>query len=155
MRPDSDKPNFRMSHGNVRPCTTSVATIKQKDEIDDHASLRERPSIRQGIRKGNSGRERQTPPHPAPSDDEYLRPGSPVMIFCMPRFPGALCLSVMVGTLTPQAKAQTCGANAQSPIATDRPQITSSSIVVPCGSLQFENGFQETSNGGQRSFDFP
>ena len=41
------------------------------------------------------------------------------------------------------------------PIATDRPQITSSSIVVPCGSLQFENGVQETSNGGQRSFDLP
>jgi hypothetical protein len=77
------------------------------------------------------------------------------MIFRMPRFPCALCLSVMVGTLTLQAKAQTCGANAQSPIATDRPQITSSSIVVPCGSLQFENGFQETSNGGQPIFDFP
>jgi hypothetical protein len=28
-------------------------------------------------------------------------------------------------------------------------------FVVPCGSLQFENGFQETSNGGQRSFDLP
>ena len=67
----------------------------------------------------------------------------------------ALFLAVGVGTLAPQARAQTCGANAQSPIATDRPQITSSSIVVPCGSLQFENGFQETSNGGQQTFDFP
>jgi hypothetical protein len=45
--------------------------------------------------------------------------------------------------------------NAQCPIATDRPQITSSRVVVPCGSLQFENGFQETSNRGQRSSDFP
>ena len=62
---------------------------------------------------------------------------------------------VMAGALALQAKAQTCGANAQSPIATDRPQITSSSIVVPCGSLQFENGFQETSNGGQRTYDLP
>jgi hypothetical protein len=61
----------------------------------------------------------------------------------------------MVGTLALQAKAQTCGSNAQSSISTDRPQITSSSVVVPCGSLQFENGFQETSNGGQRAFDFP
>jgi hypothetical protein len=51
--------------------------------------------------------------------------------------------------------AQTCGANAQSPITTDRPQITSSSVVVPCGSLQFENGFQETGNRGQQTFDFP
>jgi Putative MetA-pathway of phenol degradation len=67
----------------------------------------------------------------------------------------ALLLAVATGTLAPQAKAQACGTNAQSTIATDRPQITSSSIVVPCGSLQFENGFQETSNGGQRSFDLP
>src|ERR1700730_17554374 len=66
-----------------------------------------------------------------------------------------LFLSVTTGTLLLQAKAQTCGANAQSPIATDRPQITNSSVVVPSGSLQFENGFQETSNGGQRSFDLP
>src|ERR1700733_1570361 len=73
----------------------------------------------------------------------------------MPRFLFALFLSVMTGTFALQAKAQACGANAQDPIATDRPQITSSSIVVPCGSLQFENGFQETSNGGQRSFDLP
>src|SRR3984893_11321094 len=66
-----------------------------------------------------------------------------------------LFLSVTTGTLLLQAKAQTCGANAQSPISTDRPQITSSSVVVPCGSLQFENGFEATSNGGQRSFDLP
>src|ERR1700758_932169 len=67
----------------------------------------------------------------------------------------ALYISVMAGTLALQAKAQTCGANMQSPIATDRPQITSSSVVVPCGSLQFENGFQETNNGGQRTLDLP
>jgi hypothetical protein len=73
----------------------------------------------------------------------------------MPRFRWALFFSVMTETLALQAKAQTCGANTKSPIATDRPQITSSSIVVPCGSLQFENGFQETSNGGQRTFDLP
>jgi hypothetical protein len=73
----------------------------------------------------------------------------------MPRFACALFLSVITGTLLLQAKAQTCGADAQSAIATDRPQITSSSVVVPCGSLQFENGFQETSNRGQQSFDLP
>jgi hypothetical protein len=67
----------------------------------------------------------------------------------------ALFISVMAGRLVLQAKAQTCGANAKSPIATDRPQITSSTIVDPCGSLQFENGFQETSNGGQRTYDLP
>lgn len=73
----------------------------------------------------------------------------------MPQSLGALFLAVVLGTLAPQAKAQTCGANAQSPIATDRPAITSSSIVVPCGSLQFENGLQGTGNGDQRTFDFP
>jgi len=73
----------------------------------------------------------------------------------MPRSIFALVLSVIAGTLALHTEAQTCGANAQSPISTDRPQITSSSVVVPCGSLQFENGFQETANGGQRTFDFP
>jgi hypothetical protein len=72
----------------------------------------------------------------------------------MPRFICALFLSVVAGTLA-QGRAQTCGADAQSPISTDRPQVTSSSIVVPCGSLQFENGFQETGNNGQRTFDLP
>jgi hypothetical protein len=60
----------------------------------------------------------------------------------------------MVAILAHQAKAGTCGADA--PIATDRPQIANSSVVVPCGSLQFENGFLVTTpNGGQRSFDLP
>jgi hypothetical protein len=78
-----------------------------------------------------------------------------VIIVRMPRPTRALFLAVIVGTLAPQAEAQTCGANAQSPIATDRPAITSSSIVVPCGSLQFENGFQDNGNGGPQIFDFP
>jgi hypothetical protein len=76
------------------------------------------------------------------------------MILCMPRYPCVLLLSVMVAILAHQAKAGTCGADAQTPIATDRPQITNSSVVVPCGSLQFENGFLVTTpKGGQRSFD--
>lgn len=69
--------------------------------------------------------------------------------------PCTLFLSLMVAILAPRVNAQACGANAQSTISTDRPQVTSSSIVVPCGSLQFENGFQETGNAGQRGFDFP
>jgi len=79
----------------------------------------------------------------------HLRHGPPLIFFC------ALILSITAGTLAPQVRAQACGANAQSSIATDRPQITNSSVVVPCGSLQFENGFLETVNAGQRSFDFP
>jgi hypothetical protein len=74
----------------------------------------------------------------------------------MQRFTSALLLAFIVAVLTLQAEAQKCGANAQSTIATDRPQVTSSSIVVPCGSLQFENGFQVTGDGGgQETFDFP
>jgi hypothetical protein len=73
----------------------------------------------------------------------------------MPPWACALFFSILVGSLELQMEAQHCGANAQSPIATDRPQITNSSVVVPCGSLQFENGFQETGSGGQQSFDFP
>ncbi len=61
----------------------------------------------------------------------------------------------IAAAFTRTAGAQTCGANAQSSIATDRPQITNSSVVVPCGSLQLENGFEVTGSGGQRSPDFP
>ncbi len=41
------------------------------------------------------------------------------------------------------------------PIATDRPAVTDSSVVVPPGSLQFENGFADTVTQGQTTFDFP
>jgi len=42
-----------------------------------------------------------------------------------------------------------------SPIATDRPAVTDSSVVVPPGSLQFENGFADTVSQGQQTFDGP
>jgi hypothetical protein len=41
------------------------------------------------------------------------------------------------------------------PIATDRPAVTNSSVVVPTGSLQVENGFLETSSQGQSVLDGP
>lgn len=41
------------------------------------------------------------------------------------------------------------------PIATDRPAVTDSSIVVPVGTLQAENGFADTVNQGQRTLDGP
>jgi hypothetical protein len=44
-------------------------------------------------------------------------------------------------------------ANAVGPIATDRPSVTNSSVVVPDGSLQVENGFLETSSQGQSVLD--
>jgi len=39
------------------------------------------------------------------------------------------------------------------PIATDRPSFTNSSVVVPAGSLQAENGFLETFHQGQNVVD--
>jgi hypothetical protein len=42
-----------------------------------------------------------------------------------------------------------------SPIATDRPAVTDSSVVVPRGSLQMENGVQTTTAAGQRTIDGP
>jgi hypothetical protein len=64
------------------------------------------------------------------------------MIVCMRGYRFVLLLLVALGAFTLRANAQRCGADAQSTIATDRPQVTNSSIVVPCGSLQFENGFR-------------
>jgi len=67
----------------------------------------------------------------------------------------ALLLCVMAGTCALHAKPRSCGADAQSAIATDRPQVTNSSVVVPCGSLQFENGSQVTAEAGQHTLDLP
>jgi hypothetical protein len=64
-------------------------------------------------------------------------------------------LSLWLLTTALPAKAQPCTAGPSTPIATDRPQVTSSSVVVPCGSLQFENGFQLTGNEGQHTYDLP
>ena len=68
-----------------------------------------------------------------------------------------LLFALFAATLGPwlPAHPQTCSANPQSSISTDRPQITNSSIVVPCGSLQLENGLQVTSSSGQRTVDLP
>lgn len=77
---------------------------------------------------------------------------------CRPRrtrFIAKLPFALISAAFALRIGAQTCGANAQSPIATDRPQITNSSVVVPCGSLQLENGFEVTGSGGQQSPDFP
>jgi hypothetical protein len=77
------------------------------------------------------------------------------MIVIARRMRHALLLSAALAALPLCAKAQPCGANASTTIATDRPQITNSSIVVPCGSMQFENGFEESSAGGRRGYDLP
>jgi len=61
----------------------------------------------------------------------------------------------LVANVPLYAQDQSGAANTQPAITTDRPAITDSSIVVPKGDLQFENGFTETGNQGQSSFDFP
>jgi hypothetical protein len=54
------------------------------------------------------------------------------------------------------ASGQTAGNNpAASPIATDRPAVTDSSVVVPAGSLQMESGLEQTSSKGQDTLDAP
>jgi hypothetical protein len=41
------------------------------------------------------------------------------------------------------------------PIVTDRPSVTDSSVVVPAGSVQAENGFADTWGQGQQTWDGP
>jgi hypothetical protein len=62
---------------------------------------------------------------------------------------------IFVGSVSLRGQDQKSAASAQPTINTDRPAITDSSVVVPSGGLLFENGFTETRNLGQRSFDFP
>jgi hypothetical protein len=66
-----------------------------------------------------------------------------------------LLLLCLPGSLTLKSAAYQCDTGTQTAIATDRPQVTSSSIVVPCGSLQFENGAEAVGDGGQQGFDLP
>ena len=53
------------------------------------------------------------------------------------------------------ANGQTCDGKNAGAIATDRPQVTNSSIVVPCGSLQFENGLEQSGSARRQGFDLP
>jgi Putative MetA-pathway of phenol degradation len=53
------------------------------------------------------------------------------------------------------ACAAAMGTDPSTPIATDRPSVTASSIVVPVGSFQDENGFAFTADQGQTTFDAP
>jgi Putative MetA-pathway of phenol degradation len=60
----------------------------------------------------------------------------------------------LVGALPLHAQDQPA-TDAAGPIATDRPAVTNSSVVVPPGSLQVENGFLETGAQGQSVVDAP
>ncbi len=71
----------------------------------------------------------------------------------MARVPWVSFVFALTAMAFPQSPPKPCGAGAQSPISTDRPQITEASTVIPCGSLQFENGFAETDNGSRWGLD--
>jgi len=76
----------------------------------------------------------------------------------MARLVAKLTIFALVSTLPAalaHSQAKPCGSDAASSISTDRPQITEASTVVPCGSLQFENGFAETEVGSKWGADLP
>ena len=64
-----------------------------------------------------------------------------------------LILVSIVLTLVAGAFAQQAPPGPESDIVTDRPDVTESSIVIPKGSLQFENGFTWTTDHSRQSFD--
>jgi hypothetical protein len=65
----------------------------------------------------------------------------------------AVALLTAVVCLSPvAARAESCP-TAKDEIATDRPDVTNSSVVVPAGSLQIENGVNLTARDGGRSID--
>ena len=71
------------------------------------------------------------------------------------RIPTVILAFVFAGMVPLSAQDQSPGVNTVGPIATDRPAVTNSSVVVPAGSLQMENGFLETSSQGQSVLDGP
>jgi hypothetical protein len=67
----------------------------------------------------------------------------------------ALLIFVLVALAPAQGQDQSANANTSAPIATDRPTVTNSSIVVPYGYLQTENGFLDSYSQGQNTADGP
>jgi hypothetical protein len=71
------------------------------------------------------------------------------------RIPPILRGCILSGVSPLRAQDQPPSAAASAPIATDRPSVTDSSIVVPAGSIQAENGFLENNTQGLRTLDGP
>ncbi len=66
------------------------------------------------------------------------------------------CMMIVTGSLAALGDDSNAQAPiAPAPIATDRPSLTDSSIVVPLGSLQAENGFADILSQGQWTLDGP
>lgn len=62
-------------------------------------------------------------------------------------------MALMFIMFNPISSAQSPSAVTDPEIVTDRPDVTESSIVVPKGSLQFENGLTWTRDHGSQTFD--
>jgi hypothetical protein len=71
------------------------------------------------------------------------------------RIPTAILAILLAGTAPLHSQDQPPSADSAGLIATDRPAVTNSSVVVPARSLQAENGFLETSSQGQSVADGP
>lgn len=65
------------------------------------------------------------------------------------RTPASLLIFILVGLTPIHGQEQPASNNTPPPIATDRPAVTNSSIVVRVGGLQAENGFLVSNNQGQ------
>jgi hypothetical protein len=66
-----------------------------------------------------------------------------------------LLVSILSGMTQLHGQDQPRSADPGGPIATDRPAVANSSVVVPAGTLQLENGFLETRGMGQTVLDGP
>jgi hypothetical protein len=64
------------------------------------------------------------------------------------RISAALMAIIWAGMMPLHAQDQSPSVGSAGPIATDRPAVTDSSVVVPDGSLQVENGLVETPQPG-------
>jgi Putative MetA-pathway of phenol degradation len=83
--------------------------------------------------------------------DEAGLPTQPILA----RISSALLACILAGTQPLHGQGQAPNVDAAEPIATDRPAVTDSSVVVAAGSFQGENGFLETSSQGQSVLDGP
>ena len=86
-----------------------------------------------------------------------MRPGDQRMAFghCLRRWLAILITLVASFIAGAAARGAAADDGAQPPISTDRPSATASSVVVPLGSLQAENGFADTVNQGLSTLDGP
>jgi hypothetical protein len=84
----------------------------------------------------------------APKTNRYVQIGDLMRVLGLVAVIG-LFLSILDASA---ASADQCPAR-DSPIVTDRPDVTNSSLVVPQGSFQSENGISFSQRGGNHEFD--